>query len=170
MHDINPSQRSDGNWYVLAAGLPSLTKRLVLAPGLSVRPLSSELTVFDLAAAGGVGFREWATLEPLVRKCTCEIESAEDSVTSPGYDTLNRAWLASALLVLRGFSQHVCLACSSYSWSTIAGHQARTSDVFRQQLIREGVEAAVYRSERQLPPFPRKPLGLPPSDSRCRRV
>ena len=153
MHDIYPSNRSDGNWYVLAAGLPSPTKPLVLAPGLSVRPLSSELTVFDLAAAGGVGFREWATLEPLVTKCTCEIESAKDSVTAPGYDTLNRAWLASALLVLRGFSQHVCLACSSYSWSTIAGHQARTSDVFRQQLIREGVEAAVYRSERQLPPF-----------------
>ena len=153
MQDIYPSNRSDGNWYVLAAGLPSPTKPLVLAPGLSVRPLSSELTVFDLAAAGGVGFREWATLEPLVTKCTCEIESAKDSVTSPGYDTLNRAWLASALLVLRGFSQHVCLACSSYSWSTIAGHQARTSDVFRQQLIREGVEAAVYRSERQLPPF-----------------
>ena len=153
MHDIYPSNRSDGNWCVLAAGLPSPTKPLVLAPGLSVRPLSSELTVFDLAAAGGVGFREWATLEPLVTECTCEIESAKDSDTPPGYDTLNRAWLASALLVLRGFSQHVCLACSSYSWSTIAGHQARTSDVFPQQLIREGVEAAVYRSERHLPPF-----------------
>ena len=63
MHDIYPSKRSDGNWYVLAAGLPSPTKPLVLAPGLSVRPLSSKLTVFDLAAAGGVGFREWATLE-----------------------------------------------------------------------------------------------------------
>ena len=90
MHDIYPSNRSDGNWYVLAAGLPSPTKPLVLAPGLSVRPLSSELTVFDLAAAGGVGFREWATLEPLVTECTCEIESAKDSDTSPGYDTLNR--------------------------------------------------------------------------------
>ena len=130
MHDIYPSNRSDGNWYVLAAGLPSPTKPLVLASGLSVRPLNSELTVFDLAAAGGEGFREWATLEPLVTACTCEIESTKDSDTSPGYDTLNRAWLASALLVLRGFSQHVCLACSSYSWSTIAGHQARTSDVF----------------------------------------
>ena len=153
MHDIYPSDSSDGDWYVLAAGLPSPTKPLVLAPGLSVRPLSSELTVFDLAAAGGVGFRAWATLEPLVTACTCEIVSAKVSDTSPGYDTLNRAWLASALLVLRGFSQHVCLACSSYSWSTIAGHQARTSDVFRQQLIREGVEDAVYRSERSLPPF-----------------
>ena len=153
MHEIYPSNRSDGNWYVLAAGLPSPTKPLVLAPGLSVRPLNSELTVFDLAAAGSVGFREWATLEPLVTACTCEIVSAKDSDRSPGYDTLNRAWLASALLVLRGFSQHVCLACSSYSWSTIAGHQARTSDVFRQQLIHEGVEAAVYRSERNLPPF-----------------
>ena len=40
MHDIYPSNPSDGNWYVLAAGLPSLTKPLVLAPGLSVRPLS----------------------------------------------------------------------------------------------------------------------------------
>ena len=153
MHDIDPSNLSDGDWYVLAAGLPSPTKPLVLAPGLSVRPLSSELTVFDLAAAGGVGFREWATLEPFVTACTCEIGSAKDSDRSPGYDTLNRAWLASALLVLRGFSQHVCLACSSYSWSAIAGHQARTSDVFAQQLIREGVDAAVYRSERQLPPF-----------------
>ena len=172
MHDIYPSNRSDGNWYVLAAGLPSPTKPLVLAPGLSVRPLSSELTVFDLAAAGGVGFREWATLEPLVTECTCEIESAKDSDTSPGYDTLNRAFTTTLhaaggspwLIILVwpqpywffspcGFSQHVCLACSSYSWSTIAGHQARTSDVFPQQLIREGVEAAVYRSERHLPPF-----------------
>ena len=153
MHDIYPSDGSGGNWYVLAAGLPSPTKPLVLAPGLSVRPLSSELTVFDLAAAGVAGFREWATLEPLVTVSTCEIGSAKDSDTSPGYDTLNRAWLASALLVLRGFSQHVCLACSSYSWSTIAGHQVRTSDVFKQQLIREGGEAAVHRSESQLPPF-----------------
>ncbi len=56
--------------------------------------------MFDLAAAGAVGFRAWATLEPISPLCTCEIEAARDSDVVPGYDTLNRAWLASALLVL----------------------------------------------------------------------
>ena len=137
------SETHHGNWYVLVAGMPAPSRPLVLAPGVSIRPLGSELSVFDLAAAGSVGFREWATLEPIAAECVCEIESAKDSDTTPGYDTLNRAWLASAMLVLRGFSQHLCLATSSYSWSTIAGHQTRTSDVFKEQLVREGVDAAV---------------------------
>jgi hypothetical protein len=109
--------------------------------------------VFDLAAAGAAGFREWAVLEPVSRICACEIETAKDSDVVPGYDTLNRAWLASALLVLRGFSRHLGVACSSYSWNKIAGHQERTSHVFREQLRAEGVHAAVYESRRDLPPF-----------------
>jgi hypothetical protein len=80
-------------------------------------------------------------------------EIAKDSDVVPGYDTLNRAWLASALLVLRGFSRHLGVACSSYSWNKIAGHQERTSHVFREQLKAEGVDAAVYESRRDLPPF-----------------
>jgi hypothetical protein len=114
-----------GNWYVLVAGLASPKVPLTLAPGLSLIPLDSPLSVFDLAAAGGVGFREWPVLEPISHLCTCEIESAKDSDVGPGCDTLNRAWLISALLVLRGFSRHLGVACSAYSWNTVAGHRAK---------------------------------------------
>ncbi len=143
----------DGNWYVLMVGMPAPHEPVTLAPGVSLRPLASPLTVFDLTAAGGVGFRKWSILEPVAANCTCEIESAKDSDVTPGYDTLHRAWLASALLVLRGFTRHTCVACSEYSWSTIAGHQARTSGVFKQQMAQEGVDAAVFESKRALPPF-----------------
>lgn len=143
----------EGNWHVLVAGLPRPSRSLTLAPGLSLVPLELPLSVFDLAAAGAVGFHEWAVLEPLSCTCTCEIETPKDSDVTPGYDTLNRAWLASALLVLRGFSKHLGVACSSYSWNLIAGHQQRTAHVFQEQAKREGVDAAIYRSKRDLPPF-----------------
>lgn len=143
----------EGNWYVLMMGLPRPEKPLTLAPGLTLVPLDSPLSVFDLAAAGAVGFREWAMLEPISRLCTCEIETAKDSDLVPGYDTLNRAWLASALLVLRGFSRHLGIACSSYRWSLIAGHQKRGSQPFQEQVVAEGVDAAVYRPRIDLPRF-----------------
>lgn len=142
-----------GNWYVLVAGLPRPADTLTLAPGISLRPLPEPLTVFDLAAAGAAGFRSWAVLEPLSAGCLCEIESARDSDVVPGYDTLNRAWLASALLVLRGFTRQLCVACSGYPWSNIAGHQKRTAYVFEEQIHTEGVQAAVYASKRALPTF-----------------
>jgi hypothetical protein len=142
-----------GNWYVLVMGLPRPEAPLTLAPGLTLVPLESPLSVFDLAAAGAVGFREWAMLETVSRLCTCEIESAKDSDVSPGYDALNRAWLASALLVLRGFSRHLGIACSSYSWSLIAGHQKRSAGAFQEQVAEEGIDAAIYRPKRDLPPF-----------------
>ena len=77
----------------------------------------------------------------------------KDAAILPGYGTLNRAWLASTLLVLRGFTRHLCVACSSYSWNIVAGHQERTSHVFQQQLREEGPDAAVYKSKRDLPRF-----------------
>ncbi len=143
----------EGNWYVLLMGLPRPEAPLTLAPGLSLVPIESPLSVFDLAAVGAVGFREWAVLESISRVCTCEIETAKDSDVLPGYDTLNRAWLASALLVLRGFSRHLGVACSSYSWNLVAGHQKRTSHAFQEQAKREGVEAAISRPKRDLPAF-----------------
>src|ERR1700751_1643587 len=91
-----------GNWYVLAFGLPVSVSPLTVASGLTVKALASPLSVFDLAAAGAVGFREWAVLEPLAAGCASEIESAADAAITPGYDALNRAWLVSALLKLRG--------------------------------------------------------------------
>jgi hypothetical protein len=143
----------DGNWYVLIAGLPRPAAALTLAPGVSLRPLEQPLSVFDLASAGAVGFGGWAVLEPLAPGCCAEMESAKDAAILPGYDTLNRAWLASALLVLRGFTQHLCVACSSYSWNIVAGHQERTSHTFQEQLRVEGPDAAVHRSKRDLPRF-----------------
>src|SRR4051794_14143206 len=101
----NDPPAADGNWYVLLAGLARFETSLILAPGLGLRPLESSLSVFDLAAAGAVGFRGWAALEQFAPSCTAEIESAKDANTTPGYDTLNRAWLATGLLVLRGFTR-----------------------------------------------------------------
>ena len=146
-------QAHEGNWYVLVAGLARPKAPLTMAPGLSLIPLKAPLSVFDLAAAGAVGFREWAVLEPMANLCTCEIETAKDSDIVPGYDTLNRAWLVSALLVLRGFSRHVGVACSAYSWNTVAGHQKRTAHLFCEQAQEEGLDAAVFKPKRDLPPF-----------------
>lgn len=154
MSEQSPSPEThDGNWYVLIAGLSRPATALTLAPGVSLCPLQQPLSVFDLASAGAAGFRGWAVLEPVVSGCCTEIESAKDAAILPGYDTLNRAWLASTLLVLRGFTRHLCVACSSYSWNIVAGHQERTSHVFQQQLRDEGPDAAVYKSKRNLPRF-----------------
>jgi Apea-like HEPN len=154
MSELGPSPEGhDGNWYVLISGLPRPATALTLAPGVSLRPLEQPLSIFDLASAGAVGFRGWAVLEPVAPGCCSEIESAKDAAILPGYDALNRAWLASALLVLRGFTRHLCVACSSYSWNIVAGHQERTSNVFQQQLREEGPDAAIYKSKRDLPRF-----------------
>jgi hypothetical protein len=109
--------------------------------------------VFDLAAAGAAGFREWAMLEPFLPRCVCEIETAQDAAVEPGYDALNRAWLASALVKLKGFNAHLPLACSSYPWNFIAGHQKRTKGIFDRELKEKGVESAVNSPEKALPPF-----------------
>ena len=143
----------EGNWHLLVIGFPHVAKPLALASGISLRPLFEPLSLFDLAASGAAGFRTWAVLVPVAGACTCEIETAFDSDVTPGYDKLNRAWLASAMLVLRGFTRHLCVACSSYSWNDIAGHQKRTASVFHQQFTDEGPENAVYSSKRALPSF-----------------
>lgn len=140
-------------WYVLVWGLKLTGSTPILAPGLRLVPLSSPVSVFDLAAAGSVGFREWAMLEPLSSGLTCEIETDQSEARVPGYDALNRGWLLSALLTLRGYSKHLCVACSSYSWNLVAGHQGRTSEAFKEQVKAEGIERAVFKSRRELPPF-----------------
>jgi hypothetical protein len=150
-----PSEDSqpEVNWYILTTGLPAIREPVTLAPGVTLRPLNAPLTVFDLAAAGAVGFRQWSVLEPLASSCTCEIESAKDSDVAPGYDTLNRAWLASTLLVLRGFTRHLCVACSAYSWNQIAGRQERSSPRFRQQLANAGLDPTMQGITSDLAPF-----------------
>ena len=126
-----------------------------LAPGLGLRPVGSPLSVFDLAAAGAAGFKSWAALEQFAPFCNAEIESATDASIFPGYDTFNRAWLATGLLVLRGFTKASGVACSGYSWSLIAGHQPRHSEHFkkREQAQEEGIEEAIFQPKQALPPF-----------------
>lgn len=153
MNDESKQSEDQGNWYVLTVGLPSIRDSLTLAPGVSLRPIEEPLSVFDLAAAGAVGFRGWSVLEPIARACTCEIESALDSNITPGYGTLNRAWLASTMLVLRGFTRHLCVACSRYTWQIISGHQKRRSAVFKKQMHDSGVDEAIFNPNEDLPPF-----------------
>jgi hypothetical protein len=124
-----------------------------LGSSIVLRRLHTRLSVFDLAAAGSVGFREWAVLEPLAQTATCEIESPTNAATVPGYDALNRAWLVSALLVIRGFARHICPACSEYSWNLVSGHQKARGPTFRRQLAEEGAERAVFEPRESLPPF-----------------
>ncbi len=146
-------QNTYTNWYVLLYGLGLEEEAISVGPGMTVRQLGAPLTVFDLAAVGAAGFRGWASLEPFAPRCTSEIESPKDGDVVPGYDALGRAWLVSSLLLLRGYTGHLPLACSTYSWRKIAGHQKRTTPAFREQLAEEGVDAAVHSSRRELPPF-----------------
>ena len=148
-----PSAEKRNNWYVLLAGLLPPTSDLALGPGLSLRPLTVELSVFDLAAVGAVGFREWAALEPFASAVRCEIESSVDGAAPPGYDTLNRAWLANALLVLRGYASVQAIACSGYTWNMIAGYQARSSEAVKKDFRERGVDAVNNPLPIDLPRF-----------------
>jgi hypothetical protein len=145
--------RTPDCWFVLVCGLPLAADNLNLGRSFVIRRLVNPLSVFDLAAAGAVGFREWAVLEPLAASATAEMVSPKNAADTPGYDALNKCWLASALLVLRGYARHICPAASSYSWNFIAGHQKQTSDVFRDQLHEEGVDKAVFEPRAALPRF-----------------
>jgi hypothetical protein len=150
-----------GNYYILTWNLDVEELFLKLGPGVYIRRLDGDISVFDLAAAGAAGFREWAMLEPFLPRCICEIETDQDTaINKPGYDTLNRAWLASALIKLKGFNAYLPLASSSYSWNVIAGHQERTKGIFKEELEEKGLESAVNSPRRALPPFKGQLLDL----------
>lgn len=117
------------DWHVLIAGLSLDDDEYDLGSGLTLSKLKKPLSIFDLAAVGAVGFREAMVIDPLVHACTCELISRKDALTLPGHDTLNRAWVVSALILFRGFANHLCLACSAYSWNLIAGRQLTLEDV-----------------------------------------
>lgn len=142
-----------GNWYVLIWNLEVEELLLKLGPGVYLRRLDGDISVFDLAAAGAAGFREWAMLEPFLARSSCEIEVEPDAAIESAGRTLSKAWLASALIRLKGFSGHLPLASSSYSWNIIAGHQERTKGIFQEELEESGVESAVNSPRRALPRF-----------------
>lgn len=141
------------NWYVLLHGIAPPDSTLVLAPGVSISPLPTQLTIFDLAAAGGSGFRAWAMVGQVAESCLCEIESAEDAAVAKGYDALNRAWLAAALLVLRGHGPLMPVARNSYSWAFIAAPHKRRSPAFLDAMRARGLNTDIYGAQNELPPF-----------------
>jgi Apea-like HEPN len=146
MDAIAAPKPSDVTWHVLIVGLSQPQSTFTLAPGIRLRPLDKPLSVFDLAAAGSVGFRGWSVLESIASQCNCEIESTYAIDEASGYDALNRAWLASSLLVLRGFTTHLCVACSSYSWNLVAGRQRTLKDVMENK-------ESDYQTPGELPRF-----------------
>jgi hypothetical protein len=115
------------NSFVLVVGLSMAGDSFDLGSSLTLRRTAKPMTVFDLAAAGAAGFREWAMMEPFARQVVTEIQSPTAAVSKPGYDALNKCWLVSALLALRGFPRHICPAVSAYSWNLVAGHQEATA-------------------------------------------
>ena len=137
--DNEGTSEEESDWHVLLYGMPRIKNTIILAPGLSIKPLDSPLSVFDLASAGVAGFREWAMLEPFAHLCDSEIETTSDSAVLPGYDTLNRAWLAISLLILKGYSTTLGVAYNSYSWSRVAGYKKRTLEgIINTDSITEG--------------------------------
>lgn len=111
-------------WFILGNGIEMEAREIEFFPNLKIAYIESAISIFDLAAVGAVGFREWAMLEPISSSCRFEIISMENDFVL-GYDTLNRAWLLNTLLVLRKKINAKFIACSSYSWNEIAGFQKR---------------------------------------------
>jgi hypothetical protein len=140
-------------WHVLIWGLPLADDAFDLGESLKLRRLVNPLSVWDLAAAGSVGFREWAVLEPFANLATSEIISPVSAACVPGYDAANKCWLASSLFVIRGFSRHLCLASSSYSWNCIAGSQRLPPAMAGDQPADEEAKAVICEARASLPPF-----------------
>jgi hypothetical protein len=155
------------NWYVLTLGLPTPECVTPLVPGVTLCPLPHRLTVFDLAAAASMGFQEGIAVGHLAPLCAVEIESAADAATVPGYDALNRAWLITALLVLRGHWQCMSIAASNYSWTRLRAKPQPSAHLEPNQYsnLRTVTDLAGYRAT--LLDFRLKLLSLPqppPSD------
>lgn len=138
-------------WFVLGNGLQINAKEIQFFKNLKINSVEPTISIFDLAAAGSKGFREWAVLEPVSSSCKFEIESSNEGI-SKGYDALNRAWLLNTMLVLRGRITVNSVACSIYSWNQIAGaHKTQGSNLpdfkgslldFNTQMIRlQGMES-----------------------------
>jgi len=112
-------------WFVLGNGIEMESQEIDFLPNLKMKRIEPSISVFDLAAAGAEGFREWVLLEPISSSCRFEIISLNEGINS-GYDVLNRAWLLNTLFVLRKKLKANFIACSAYSWNEIAGYQKRS--------------------------------------------
>lgn len=114
------AQRIDTrNWYVLVTGIPVADEPVALAPGVTLRPLPFQLTVFDVMAAESCGFHGASALSHLIYSATAEIETSADNAIENRFDAIGRAWLASCLLFVGGCYRIECPAALSRSWSDL---------------------------------------------------
>ncbi|MEM7754919.1 MAG: hypothetical protein AAF297_04705 [Planctomycetota bacterium] len=117
--NADDSDHYEPDYYILVSGLPRLSDPVQLVQGLTIFPIHEQLSVFDLAALGAVGFRKWAMLEPFIGQCNNEVKSSSEHGSGSLFDTPNRAWLAIALLVVRGYGYAQGLAMNTYSWRDV---------------------------------------------------
>ena len=108
-------------YYILLCNINLDQPEVSLSHSCYLRRIEKKITVFDLALAGTKGFRSWAMLEPIIDSCRCELVSKEIPNYDHGYDTLNRGWLISAMLFLRGYYYALPVAFNTYSWESFAG-------------------------------------------------
>lgn len=108
-------------YYILLCNIHLKQPRLSLSRSCYLRRIEKKISVFDLALAGTKGFRTWAMLEPVIDSCCCELVSEDVPDYDHGYDTLNRGWLISAMLFLRGYYYAFPVAFNLYSWESFAG-------------------------------------------------
>ncbi len=112
-------------YYILIYGLELCKDEIQLADGVKLRKLDQALTVNDLAHAGAVGFSSWPVLGAFAGECRAELEISAENARKMECLTPHRENYISQILNLRGFSSHICLASSAYSWNRIAGHNGR---------------------------------------------
>ena len=108
-------------YYILLCNINLRKSKLSLSHSCYLRRIEKKISVFDLALAGTKGFRAWAVLEPLINSCRCELVSEETPQYNYGYDVLNRGWLISAMLFLKGYYFVLPVAFNTYSWESFAG-------------------------------------------------
>lgn len=137
------NDRDLDRWYVLLAEVPRQNAQHEIAEGLIIRSIEERLTTFDLAAVGAAGCEWWGLLQVFAPSCVSEVETAQSAGAASGYDALHRGWLLSTMLLMRGFTRHLPLATSRYSWSEVAGFERRNRG-----------------SSRRLPPFEGRLLEL----------
>ncbi|PHQ27891.1 HEPN domain-containing protein [Leeuwenhoekiella nanhaiensis] len=107
-------------WHVLVNGLRLKSASEDLLENIWINNIFDKFSIFDLASLGATGFRNWTMLEGRTVDCI-EIVVTDENLPDCGYDLLNRAWLVSALFILKNYSRCTPLAYLDHSWVKISG-------------------------------------------------
>ena len=109
--------------HVLLACLPLKEKCYEIGPDIKLKSFDMPFEGVDLGALG-LHFKKFMILEPYIGKCMSEI--CVEGLCKYNRNALQRAWLASSLIATKGFTGHLSLAASPYSWNLISGRAKKT--------------------------------------------